>query len=330
MKTALILGVSGQDGAFLSRFLLTKGYRVVGTSRRSPEQWFENLTHLGIRDQILVIPHPFGSSSAFKTVITEQQPDEIYNLAGQSSVARSFDRPEETYESIAGVTRHLLTAARDSAYPVKIFNAGSGDCFGDLGGRPATETDPFNPRSPYGEARTDAFMQVKTFRRNHGLFACTGILFNHESFFRPETFVTRKIVKTACAIAQNRNHELVLGDTAIRRDWGWAPEYVDAMWRMLQQKKPKDYIIATGTTIRLADFVTAVFFQLGLDPEKYVKFDPRFFRPREIAVMAADPSRAFHDLGWKAHRTGRDVARLMVAAEQARIGKDVTQTGSIL
>jgi GDPmannose 4,6-dehydratase len=223
-----------------------------------------------------------------------------------------------------------LTAARDLARPVKIFNAGSGDCFGDLSGRPATETDSFNPQSPYGEARAEAFMQVKTFRRHHGLFACTGILFNHESFLRPETFVTRKIVKTACAIAQNRSHELVLGDTAIRRDWGWAPEYVDAMWRTLQQKTPKDYVIATGTSIRLADFVAAVFFQLGLDPEKYVKSDPRFFRSREIAVMAADPSRAFHDLGWKAHYTGRDVARLMVAEELARIGKDIRQTGSIL
>ena len=328
MKIALILGVSGQDGAFLSRFLLTKGYRVVGTSRKSPEQGFENLTHLGIRDQIVVIPHPFESATAFRCLIAKQQPDEIYNLAGQSSVARSFDRPEETYESIAGITRHLLTAARDLACPVKIFNAGSGDCFGDLGGKPATETDSFNPQSPYGEARADAFIQVETFRKKQGLFACTGILFNHESFLRPETFVTKKIVKTACAIAENKCHELVLGDTTIRRDWGWAPEYVDAMWRMLQQKTPKDYVIATGTTIRLADFVAAVFTRLGLDPEKYVKTDPRFFRPREIAVMAADPSRAFQDLGWRANYTGRDVARLMVAAEQDRVSKDLTRTGN--
>jgi GDPmannose 4,6-dehydratase len=322
MKTALILGVSGQDGAFLSRFLLQKGYRVVGTSRKPQDHKHDTLTRLGIQDRVRVIPHPVGSANAFQSVIAAQKPDEIYNLAGQSSVARSFDLPEETFESIAGATRYLLTAVRDSAGPVKIFNAGSGDCFGDLGGKPARETDPLNPLSPYGEARADAFMQVQTFRRTQNLFACTGILFNHESFLRPDTFVTMKIVKTACAIAENRCDKLVLGDISIRRDWGWAPEYVEAMWQMLQQETPEDYIIATGTTLRLADFAAAVFSCLGLDPDVCIRTDSRFFRPRDIAIMAADPSRACRDLGWKARYTGLDVARMMVAAEQNRTGPD--------
>jgi GDPmannose 4,6-dehydratase len=318
MKTALIFGVSGQDGAFLSRFLLRKGYRVVGTSRKPHDHRHDNLIRLGVQDRVRVISHPAGSASAFQAVIDAQTPDEIYNLAGQSSVARSFDLPEETFESIAGATRCLLTAARDSARPVKIFNAGSGDCFGDLGGKPARETDPLNPVSPYGEARADALIQVRTVRQTQGLFACTGILFNHESYLRPATFVTGKIVKTACAIAENRCDKLVLGDDSICRDWGWAPEYVEAMWQMLQQKTPEDYIIATGTTLRLADFAAAVFSCLDLDPEAYIQTDSRFFRPKDIAVMAADPSRAYRDLGWKARYNGRDVARMMVAAEQGR------------
>jgi GDPmannose 4,6-dehydratase len=318
MKTALIFGVSGQDGAFLSRFLLQKGYRVVGTSRKPRDHKHDNLIRLGIQDRVRVIPHPAGSPAAYQAVIDAHTPDEIYNLAGQSSVARSFDLPEETVDSIAGATRHLLTAARDSAKAVKIFNAGSGDCFGDLGGKPARETDPLNPVSPYGEARADALIQVRTVRQTQGLFACTGILFNHESFLRPDTFVTRKIVKTACAIAENRCDKLVLGDISICRDWGWAPEYVEVMWQMLQQDPPNDYIIATGTTLRLADFAAAVFSCLDLDPKAYIQTDPRFFRPKDIAVMAADPSRAYRDLGWKARYNGRDVARMMVAAEQGR------------
>lgn len=327
MKTALILGVSGQDGAFLSRFLLKKGYQVVGTSRKPPDHKHDTLIRLGIQNRVRVIPHPAGSPGAFQAVIDVHTPDEIYNLAGQSSVARSFDQPEETFDSIAGATRHLLTAARDSAKPVKIFNAGSGDCFGDLMGKPARETDALDPVSPYGEARADALIQVRTVRQSHGLFACTGILFNHESFLRPDTFVTMKIVKTACAIAKNRCSELVLGDISISRDWGWAPEYVEAMWRMLQQETPKDYIIATGTTLRLADFATAVFSCLGLDPDVYIRTDSRFFRPRDIAIMAADPSRAYRDLDWKARYTGRDVARMMVAAARGRTSLDDICTG---
>lgn len=318
MKTALIFGVSGQDGAFLAKLLLTKGYQVAGTSRRHPTDRFHNLEKLGIHDHVTLVSVDTLNPQAVRQVIENLAPDEIYNLAGQSSVGKSFDNPVETFDSIARATHYLLEAVRDLKIPVKLFNAGSGDCFGDHGGRAMKETDRFDPKSPYAVAKVTAFQHVDTFREAYGLFACTGLLFNHESFLRSPGFVTRKIVDTALAINNGRSCELVLGDLTIQRDWGWAPEYVDAMWRMLQQKDPEDYIIATGTTLSLADFVKTVFELLGLDRQKYVKTDPQFFRPNEIAVMAADPSKAFQNLGWKARYTGTDVAKLMLEAGQTR------------
>lgn len=328
MKHALITGVSGQDGAFLARYLLEKGYRVTGTSRRYRFDRFDNLSQLGIRDQVIRISMDTIDAQSVRQVIADHAPDEIYNLAGQSSVGKSFENPQDTFDSIATATRVLLEAVRDLELPVKIFAAGSGDSFGDRSQTPADETTPFDPQSPYADAKVAAFEHVRTFRRTHGLFACTGFLFNHESFLRPPGFVTRKIVRTALDIACGRCHELVLGNMSIRRDWGWAPEYVDAMWRMLQSDTPEDYIIATGTTIGLADFVETAFTRLGLDWHKYVRTDPRFFRPKDIAVLAADPSKAFKRLGWKARHAGRDVAGLMIEAEQAREGIHRTGTGT--
>jgi len=328
MKHALITGVSGQDGAFLARYLLGKGYRVTGTSRRYPFDRYDNLSQLGIRDQVIRITMDTIDAQSVRQVIAGHAPEEIYNLAGQSSVGKSFEQPEQTFDSIATATRVLLEAVRDLELPVKIFVAGSGDCFGDRSLSPADETTPFDPQSPYADAKVAAFEHVQTFRRTHGLFACTGFLFNHESFLRPPGFVTRKIVRTALDIAHSRCHELVLGNMSIRRDWGWAPEYVDAMWRMLQAGTPEDYIIATGTTIGLADFVETAFTRLGLDWRKYVRTDPRFFRPKDISVLAADPSKAFTRLGWKARHAGTDVAGLMIEAEQAREGIHRTETGT--
>ncbi|MFO8084747.1 MAG: GDP-mannose 4,6-dehydratase [Desulfobacterales bacterium] len=314
MKKALIFGVSGQDGAFLARFLLEKNYRVIGTSRRRTVDVFDNLQRLQIRDRLEMVSVSMEDPGQVKEVIRAHAPDEVYNLSGQSSVARSFEIPGETYASVGIATLNLLEAVRKLSLPVKIFNAGSGDCFGDTRGCPATETSPLHPVSPYGDAKVAAMRHTDNYRQAYQMFACTGILFNHESWLRPERFVTQKIVATACSIARGSCHELLLGNTAVIRDWGWAPEYVEAMWLVLQQPEPDDFIIATGTSISLADFVAAVFSRLGLDWKKYVHTDPGFLRPADIDAMYADPSKARRKLGWKALTAGRDVASLMVDA----------------
>jgi GDPmannose 4,6-dehydratase len=320
MKTALIFGVSGQDGAFLARFLLEKNYRIIGASRGRPANRFENLSQLHIRDKIEIVSVSMKSQDQLETLLKVHAPDEIYNLSGQSSVARSFDIPGETYESVATATLNLLDAVRELRMPVKIFNAGSGDCFGYLDGMRAAEHSPLHPVSPYGVAKAAVFRHTDTHRQAYGMFACTGILFNHESRLRPEYFVTQKIVNTACRIAEGTCKVLSLGNTSIIRDWGWAPEYVEAMWLMLQQPEPEDYIIATGTSISLEDFADAVFTRLGLNWKNYVKTDSGFVRPADIPAMYADPSKAHRELGWKARTMGRDVAGRMVEARLSRKG----------
>lgn len=315
MKTAVIFGVSGQDGAFLSRLLLEKKYRVIGVCRNTGKAFLNNLDRLNIQHRIELVASSIGHFEHVKQIIQEYKPDEIYNLAGQSSVSHSFVNPVETFEGISIGTLNLLEAIRTLNLPVKLYNAGSGDCFGNIKGRAATEDTPFNPTSPYGVAKASAFWQVASYRDAYGIFACTGLLFNHESHLRPAQFVTQKIVKTACRIAEGQCSELVLGNIAIERDWGWAPEYVVAMWKMLQQETPDDYIIATGTTISLEDFICAVFQRLNLDWKKYVTTDQRFLRPSDIATIRANPQKAEDRLGWKAKFTGYDVARMMVEAE---------------
>ena len=315
MKRALICGISGQDGALLASLLLKKGYRVTGTTRQDPKSRFDNLSRLGIRDRVLLRTVLEDDAAGIRQMLAEESPDEIYHLAGQSSVARSFEKPEETFQSIAAGSTGLLGAVRELTLPARVFMAGSGDMFGHLNGTPAVESTPPNPVSPYGEARAAAFRHTRMFREKFGLFACTGILFNHESCLRPEWFVTRKIVRTACDIARGRCRELVLGNLEIARDWGWAPEYVSAMWQMLQQDTPEDFVIATGTTLSLKEFVKTVFDRLDLDWRTYVKTDKRFYRPADIPVMKADPSHALQALGWQARYTGYDVAGLMTAAE---------------
>ena len=323
MKRALICGISGQDGALLAALLLKKGYRVTGTTRQDPQSKFDNLFRLGIRDRVTIHRIEGNDANALRKVLADDAPHEIYYLAAQSSVARSFEIPEHTFQSIAGGSKVLLPAVRDLRPSARVFMAGSGDMFGNLDGKPAVETTPPNPVSPYGEARAAAYLNTRKFRGTFGLFACTGILFNHESCLRPERFVTRKIVRTAWDIARGRCRELVLGNLEIARDWGWAPEYVDAMWRMLQQEIPQDFVIATGTTLSLKEFVKTVFDHLDLDWRAYVKTDQRFYRPSDIPVMAADPSRARQILGWRARYTGYDVADLMVAAERDSLKSSV-------
>ena len=315
MKTALVCGISGQDGVYLSRLLLEKGYRVHGTSR-DPGRAATNLARLGIADSVGIHAHAATDYDGLAALIDEIRPDEVYNLAGQSSVALSFEHPFETMDSIATATLHLLEAVRRSGRPIRLFGAGSGECFGDTGGLAVTEETAFRPRSPYAVAKAAAFWHIATYRQAFGVYACTGLLFNHESPLRPERFVTRKIVAAAVRIANGSSEKLRLGNTAVRRDWGWAPEYVDAMWRMLQQATPADYVIATGETHGLDEFVERAFAEVGLDWRDHVEVDAALVRPADVPVGRADPSRAERELGWRATRRFADVVREMVRAEQ--------------
>jgi len=315
METAVIFGISGQDGTFLADFLLKKNYRVIGISRDVQGSSFQNLQRLGIKDKIELVSASIHDFRSVLQIISNYKPNEIYNLAGQSSVGLSFDQPVETFESISIANLNLLEVIRFLDIPIKFYNAGSSDCFGNTLGRKVTEQDPFKPRSPYGVAKAAAYWQVSNYREAYNIFACTGILFNHESFLRSERFVTQKIVKTACRIAAGSDEKLLLGDISIERDWGWAPEYVGAMWSMLQQEKPDDYIVATGKTYSLTDFISAVFRTLNLDWKNHVKSNNIFLRPIDIQSIKANPEKAKKILGWKARHCALDVARLMVEAE---------------
>lgn len=315
MKTAVVFGITGQDGSFLARLLLENGYRVVGAARRIQKEFTENLQYLGIAEQIDLIPASVTDSGEVAGIVQATRPSEIYNLAGQSSVARSFEEPARTFESIVTGTLNILEVVRRTGARIKLFNAGSGECFGDTKGRGLTEDTPFSPISPYGAAKTAASDLVKVYRNAYGVYACTGILMNHESQLRPAGFVTRKIVKTACEIARGECRELILGNITIERDWGWAHEYVRAMWMMLQQERADDFLIATGVTVSLEAFIAAVFGHLNLDWKEYVKIDPGLYRPADIQSVRANPEKALKQMGWKARYNALDVARMMVDAE---------------
>lgn len=316
MKTALICGISGQDGAYLARLLLERGYNVVGASRDAQRTSFENLEKLGIRDRVRMVSVALNDFRSVLHVLNATDPDEVYNLAGQSSVALSFEQPVETLESISVAVLNLLEGIRFLKKDVRLYNAGSSESFGETGNVAADENTPFRPRSPYAMAKAAAFWQVANYREAYGLYACSGILFNHESPLRPERFVTQKIVHGACRIAAGRQKVLELGNLSVQRDWGWAPEYVEAMWRMLQQQRPDDFVIATGETNRLEDFVEEAFRLVGLDWRKYVQTDPSLLRPTDLAVGRANPAKALQKLGWQAKLKMREVVREMVAAAQ--------------
>ncbi|MFZ2948898.1 MAG: GDP-mannose 4,6-dehydratase [Desulfuromonadaceae bacterium] len=316
VKTALICGISGQDGAYLSKLLIEKGYDVHGTARDAQMASFKNLQQLGVKDRITFHSMALNDFRSVLQTLVKVQPDEIYNLAGQSSVGLSFDQPVETLESISVGTLNLLEVIRFIGSPMKLYSAGSSECFGNTGGEPADEETPFRPRSPYAVAKATAFWEVANYREAYNLFACTGILFNHESPLRPERFVTKKIVTSACRIAAGSCEKLHLGNISIARDWGCAEEYVEAMWLMLQQEKPEDFVIATGETNTLEDFVAAVFQAVGLEWKKYVISDPSLLRPSEIMVSKGNPAKALQKLGWQAKRKMRDVITLIIDAEQ--------------
>lgn len=319
MKTALIFGISGQDGAYLARLLLSKGYTVHGTSRDAEVATFSSLVALGIREQVSVHSATLTDFRSTLQMIVKVEPDEIYNLSGQSSVGLSFQQPVETLESIATATLNVLESIRFLQRPVRFYNAGSSESFGELGVASATEETPFRPRSPYGVAKSAAFWEVANYRDSYSLFACSGILFNHESLLRPSRFVTRKVAGAAARIALGSSEILTLGDLSIERDWGWAPESVEAMWAMLQLSEPEDFVVATGKRSSLQSFVKWAFAALELDWESYVRIDRTLFRPSEIRCSSGQPDKAARLLGWSASITAEEVATRMAVGEMKRL-----------
>lgn len=313
--SALIFGISGQTGSYLAHLLLAKGYRVTGTSRDAEVNSFTNLARLGIRDRLSLRSVSLTDFRSVMAVIEAAAPGEIYNLAGQSSVALSFEQPVEAFESIAQTTLNILECLRFLRAPIRLFNATSTDCFGETG-TPANEDTAFRPRSPYAMAKAASFWSVASYRDSYGLFAANGILSNHESPLRPNRFVTRKIVQAASRIAGGSGERLRLGDLSVKRDWGWAPDYAEAMWRTVLHDTPSDFVIATGTTSSLRDIVAGVFAGFGLDWVAHVDTDPTLLRPSEIPRVAADPARVAAALGWRATIAMPQLAAILVAAEK--------------
>lgn len=315
MPRALICGVSGQDGSYLARHLLKSGYEVWGTSRDAQQATFSGLERLRIRDEVRIESMAPNDFRSVLSVVTACRPDEIYNLSGQSSVGLSFQQPVETLESIMNATVNILEAIKFTDQRIRFYNACSSECFGNTGKIAADENTPFRPCSPYGVAKAAAYWQLANYRDSYGLFACSGILFNHESPLRPARFVTSKIVDAARSIADGKTVRLVLGNMDISRDWGWAPEYVEAMHRMLQADTPADCVVATGKTSSLEEFVDAVFSAAGLDWRDHVDTDDHLRRPADLHYNAADPSFAQTHLGWRARTKMPDIAGKLLAGD---------------
>lgn len=315
LKRALICGASGQDGTYLAELLLRKGYEVIGTSRDAQTVSLRNHERVGIAGRVKMESMATHDFRSVLQVLSKVQPDEIYNLSGQSSVGLSFDQPVETLDSIVGGTLNLLEVIRFLGKPTRFYNAGSSECFGNTEAGGATEDTPFRPRSPYAVAKAAAFWLVANYREAYGIHASTGILFNHESPIRPARFVTRKIISTAYRVSQGSREKLSLGNLNIRRDWGWAPEYVDVMWRMLQRDTGDDFVIATGETNCLQDFLHEAFRQLGLNWQDHTILSESLLRPTDIAEGKGLASKAERLLGWKARLRMKEVISMMLRAE---------------
>jgi GDPmannose 4,6-dehydratase len=306
-RTALITGITGQDGSYLAELLLSKGYKVHGLIRRASSFNTQRIDHL-YQDPHLPGTRLFlhygdlSDGANLRRVLEQTRPDEVYNLGAQSHVKVSFDEPVYTADVDAVGTLRLLEAVRDyrdrTRHEVRFYQAGSSEMYGRVAETPQRETTPFHPRSPYACAKVFAFFQSVNYREAYGLFAANGILFNHESPRRGETFVTRKITRAAARIKLGLQDKVYLGNLDAKRDWGFAGDYVEAMWRMMQRDAPDDFVIATGTTHAVRDFAKAVFARLDLDWEAYVEVDPRYFRPAEVETLLGDPTKARKALGW--------------------------------
>ncbi len=324
---ALILGVAGQDGCYLARLLLQKGYEVVGTSRDALAASFANLERLDIRNEVQTASAAINDFRSIATVIQKHKPEAIYNLAGQTSVGLSFEQPVEAMDSIAQGTLNVLEAIRFLDGHTRFYNAGSGECYGETGEAPADEQTAFWPRSPYAVAKSTAHWLVRNYRESHGLHACTGILFNHESPLRPERFVTQKVIRAAARISAGSREKLRLGNISIKRDWGWAPEYVEAMWLIMQQEEPDDYVIATGRTESLEYFVSRAFAHFDLDWHDHVTCDESLYRPSDIDTSSGNPAKAKQVLGWSAQTDVDGVIANM--CEAAATALQTTDSGAV-
>ena len=321
-RKALITGITGQDGSYLAEFLLDKGYEVHGLIRRSSTFGTERIDH------IYADPHEKGArlflhygdltdGTGLRHVLTRCQPDEVYNLGAQSHVRVSFDQAVYTCQADAIGTLRLLEAIRDLGLQTRFYQASSSEMFGKVAQTPQTEKTPLHPRSPYACAKVFSHYQTINYREAYDMFACSGILFNHESPRRGETFVTRKITRAATRIKEGLQEALFLGNLDANRDWGFAGDYVEAMWMMLQQDKPDDYVVAMGETHSVREFVEAVFKMLDLDWEKYVKIDPRYFRPAEVDLLLGDATKARDVLGWKPKVNFKELVEMMVEHDRA-------------
>jgi GDPmannose 4,6-dehydratase len=315
-KTALISGITGQDGSFLTEVLLEKGYDVYGIIRRSSSFNTERIDHLyqdphekGTR--LRLVYGDLNDSSSLNTILRQVQPDEIYNLGAQSHVRVSFDIPEYTGEVTGLGTVRLLEAIRETGMRPKFYQASSSELYGKVFETPQTETTPFYPRSPYACAKAYAYYITVNYRESYGLFACNGILFNHESERRGETFVSRKITRAATRIKLGLQDKLYMGNLDARRDWGYARDYVEAMWMIMNAAEPDDYVVATGETHSVREFLEKTFSHLDLDWEKYVEIDPRYFRPAEVDLLLGDAGKARRQLGWEPKVTFDDLVKLM-------------------
>jgi GDPmannose 4,6-dehydratase len=315
MKRALITGIGGQDGSYLAELLLDKGYEVHGIIRRSSVFNTERIDH--VMGRIILHHGDLTDSSSVNKILRLSRPDEVYHLAAQSHVRLSFDIPEYTADVDAMGTLRLLEAVKETGAS-KFYMASSSELFGKCAA-PQNEETPFYPRSPYGVAKQFAYWSTVNYRESCGLFACNGILFNHESPRRGGTFVTRKIARAVAEIAAGTRKKLALGNLDARRDWGYAPEYVEAMWLMMQQDKPDDFVIATGESHSVREFLNEAFGFANMCWEQYVEIDPRYFRPAEVDVLLGDASKARRILGWEAKTKFRDLVGLMVSAEMAKI-----------
>ncbi len=319
-RRALITGITGQDGSYLAEFLLGKGYDVHGIIRRSSS------FNTGRLDHIYQDPHVTGSrlhlhygdltdAAGLRDVLSKTRPTEVYNLGAQSHVRVSYDQPVYTVHTDALGTLMLLEAIRDLGLPVRYYQASSSEMFGKVAQTPQTETTPFHPRSPYACAKVYSYWQVINYREAYGMYACNGILFNHESPRRGETFVTRKVTRAATRIKLGLQDTLYMGNLDAKRDWGFAGDYVQAMWMMLQQEKADDFVIATGETHTVREWIALCFQLLGLDWEKHVKIDPQYFRPAEVDLLLGDAGKARKILGWKPAVGFADLAKMMIAAD---------------
>lgn len=320
-KTALIFGITGQDGSYLAEFLLERGYRVVGMVRRTSHPNLERIQH--ILDRVELLPGDLLDDASIAVVLQAVQPDEIYNLASQSFVPTSWSQPVLTGDVNAlGVVR-ILEAIRSIRPTARFYQASTSEMFGATPERPLKETSPFSPCSPYAFAKLHAHWATVAYRQAYGLFACSGIFFNHESPRRGLEFVTRKVSHTVARIKLGVAQKLPLGRLNIRRDWGFAGDYVKAMWRMLQQDTPQDYVVATGKSRSVEDLVRIAFECVGLNYSEFVSVDPRLFRPGEVEDLVGDPSKAQRQLGWKPEVSFEELIRMMVEADLERVKRDL-------